>query len=96
MSRFLLSREAESDLDSISNRVANDDPAAATRLLDEFESRCVALATTPGAGWAREELGSGLRSSHLAKYVIFYVEDADGVVIVRILHGHRDLPRLFD
>ena len=35
----------------------------------------------------------GVRDFH--KYIIFYILREDGIEIVRVLHGARDLPALF-
>jgi toxin ParE1/3/4 len=39
----------------------------------------------------RPELGQGLRSSTLKSYTVFFVVEHDEVVVVRVLHGARDI-----
>ena len=46
-------------------------------------------------GRARPELAKGLCSLPAGSYVIFYTEATDGVEIVRILAGARDLDTFF-
>jgi len=41
-------------------------------------------------------LAARLRSFPVGSYVIFYRPMENGVEIVRVLHGARDLPPLFD
>jgi toxin ParE1/3/4 len=62
--------------------------------MSELERRCLLLAARPLAGRARDELIPGLRSVPHGRYVIFYLPIEDGVEIVRLLHGARDLRRL--
>ena len=56
------------------------------------------LSENLGAGRTREELLGGLRNYPVDRYrhdVIFYRPLSDGNVVLRILHGARDLPRHF-
>jgi len=46
-------------------------------------------------GRARDELEVGLRSFPVGRYAIFYLPIPDGVEIVRVLHGARDLDAIF-
>ncbi len=49
------------------------------------------LAANPLAGRARSELHEGLRSFPVGSYVVFYSPTPEGVEIVRVLHGRRDI-----
>jgi plasmid stabilization system protein ParE len=44
----------------------------------------------------REELAPNLRSSHVGKYIIFYRPEDEGIEVIRVIHGHRDIPKLFE
>jgi toxin ParE1/3/4 len=46
-------------------------------------------------GRRRDELAPGLRSFPAGRYVIFYLPLTDGVDIVRVLHGSRDIETVF-
>jgi len=96
LKRYRLTPEAEKDLDEISDFIAAEDPLAAIRLLDSIEAKCRALAEMPGMGRGREELAVNLRSSHVGKYIIFYRPEDEGIQVVRVIHGHRDIPKLFE
>jgi toxin ParE1/3/4 len=96
MKRYRLTPEAEKDLDEITDFIAADDPVAANRLIDSIEQKCQALAEMPGVGRGREELAPNLRSSHVGKYVIFYRPEDEGIEVIRVIHGHRDIPKLFE
>jgi toxin ParE1/3/4 len=49
----------------------------------------------PAMGRVRDEIDSKLRSFSVGKYLIFYVALPDGVEIVRVLHGARDIETIF-
>jgi len=85
--------QAERDLVEIGHFIARDNPANAARFIDALQERCRLLASHPHLGRAREELGPELRSLSHGRYVIFYRAIEDGVVIIRFLHGARDLRR---
>jgi toxin ParE1/3/4 len=48
----------------------------------------------PLSGPAREQLGRGLRVTFHNPYAIYYVPLPDAVVIVRVVHGARDIAAL--
>jgi toxin ParE1/3/4 len=53
------------------------------------------LAEHPGAGPARDELMRGLRSFPVGNYLLLYRPAIDGIELVRVSHGARNLRRLF-
>lgn len=50
----------------------------------------------PIIGRERSELFPGLRSFVVGRHVVFYRRFGNGVEIVRVLDGARDLPPLFE
>lgn len=52
------------------------------------------LATQPNMGRKRDDLRKGLRSFGVGRYLIFYFLLADGVDVVRVIFGGRDLDAL--
>jgi toxin ParE1/3/4 len=50
----------------------------------------------PLIGRQREELSPRLRSFPVSRYIIFYRPMENGIEIVRVLHGARDFPPLFE
>ena len=86
---------AESDLDDIWWYIAQDNPEAADRLLDRIEERCQALVRFPEMGMSREELMPDLRSLPIGSYVVFYLPIEQGIDIVRVLPGMRDIDAFF-
>ena len=68
--------------------------ARADAFNDDVDARFHILAEQPLLGRSREELAPGMRSFPLGRYVIFYEVLRDGIEIVRVLHGSRDLGAL--
>lgn len=83
------------DLVEIGLYIARDNPRAADRLLDEIERKCNMLARQPLIGEIRDDLQPDLRSFSVGNYVIFYRPMTDGMELIRVLHGARDMDRLF-
>jgi toxin ParE1/3/4 len=90
--------QAEADLDDTWLYVAMQSGSIeiANRLIDSITDRFHRLARFPFVGRARDrELAAGLRTFPVGDYVVVYsLEDSD-VAILRVVHGHRDLERLF-
>ena len=87
---------AEQDLLEIGTYIARDDPAAADRLLDRIDFVANLLAENPRMGPSRSDLGEGLRYFRTGSYLVLYREIQNGIEIVRVVHGARNLPTLFD
>ncbi len=96
MNQFRVSDAARSDLDEIWFYIAQDDPDTADRFIRLIVSRFPKLASMPQMGWQREELSPRLRSFPVGNYIIFYRPTENGIEIVRVVHGARDLPPLFE
>ena len=46
-------------------------------------------------GRVRDELEPGMRSFPFGRYVIFYMPIDEGIDVVRVLHGARDIDAIF-
>ena len=92
------SRKAAADLEDIGDFIAQDDPLrAASRepraasFVAELQGNCQKLLDNPDAYPTRPELGRGMRASAHGKYLIFFKSVGNDLLIVRILHGARNL-----
>lgn len=94
MPKVIRTPAAESDLIDIWVTIALDNREAANRLHQDFEGRFRQLAAFPESGPLRADIADGLRSLTCRNYVILYRTVADGVEIVRVVHGARDLASL--
>ena len=95
MNQYRVTEPADSDLLDIWLSIAPDDLAAAEHVLGGFFDTFVLLGQNPKMGRARPELSRKLRSFPKGKYIIFYHLVTDGIEIVRVLHGSRDLESIF-
>ncbi|MDR3791750.1 MAG: type II toxin-antitoxin system RelE/ParE family toxin [Terracidiphilus sp.] len=87
----------EADLDDIWFHVAQASGSIeiADRLIDSLTERFLLLVQHPHTGRARDEdLRPGLRSFPIENYMISYRIEGAGVLILRVLHGSRDLPSI--
>jgi toxin ParE1/3/4 len=88
---YRLTPAAEVDLDSIATYIGERNSPAAVRLLEKFTRRWELLATQPHSGRARDDIGPDLRSVIIGNFIALYRVESDDVIIVRVLHGSRDL-----
>jgi toxin ParE1/3/4 len=75
--------------------IARDTPQRALSFIRELRQSCERLAENPLIGRARPELRAGLRSLPHGSYIKFYRAEPDGATIARILHGSRNITKLF-
>jgi toxin ParE1/3/4 len=94
MARVLRSPLAEEDFREIWRYIAQDNPGAADGLLRRIDEKLSLYAENPRMGTTREHWSPGLRSFPVGRYVVFYRIVAEGIEVVRALHGMRDLPSL--
>jgi toxin ParE1/3/4 len=90
--------QADSNLDSIWYYVASQSGSVdiADRLIDSLTGRFFLLSSHPKIGRARDaDLRPGLRSFAVGEYVIFYRIEEEGVPILRVLRGSRNIEALF-
>jgi toxin ParE1/3/4 len=93
-----LAPQAEQDLDDIWLYVAKESGSIdiANHLIDSITDRCAALGSFPYIGRPRDEdFGPGYRSLAVGEYVIVYCIENQDALILRAVHGCRDLERLF-
>lgn len=96
MNQIRVSAAAKSDLEEIWLYIGRDNPEIADTFVSSILSRFAKLVAWPQIGRHRKELSAGLRSSSIGRYVVFYRQISDGIEIVRVLHGARDLPPLLE
>jgi plasmid stabilization system protein ParE len=98
MASFRLTRDAIDDLDAIWLHICKSNPKAADAVEEEVRSACASLAESPLQGHLRRDLTKlPVRFWTLPKYpnyMIVYNPHARPLVILRVVHGKRDLKRL--
>jgi toxin ParE1/3/4 len=98
--KFILAPCLEDELWAIWQFIAQNNPAAATRVVEAAHETFKNLALTPGLGRPHKFRNSklkGVRSWHVSgfnNYLIFYRPIPDGVQVLHIYHGARDIEAL--
>lgn len=95
MKSFRFSREANLDIEGIANYLHELNPVAAHRFIDMLDEGCELLAEHPLIGRSRPEFGAALRSYPIGSYLIFYEPASDGIDVLRVVYGGRDLESIF-
>ena len=96
MPRILRTERAEVDLIEILTFLRSRAPTLADRFETDFEEKTNLLAQFPLMGRDRGDLAPRLRSSLVKPYLILYRPLEDGIEIIRIVHGTRDVPPLLE
>lgn len=92
MPRIRFTSSAETDLLELWLTIAEENLVAADESLDLIYATVSVLGGQPEMGRARPELADGLRSFPTrTPYIIFYLPDTDGLLVVRVLHHARDI-----
>ena len=92
MPRIRYTNTAEADLLELWLTIAEENLTAADDALDVIQATASLLGTQPEMGRARPELADGVRSLPTrTPYIIFYLSDEDGLLVVRVLHHARDI-----
>jgi toxin ParE1/3/4 len=71
--------------------IAHDNVRAADRVLDEIEDRFFLLAEQPRLGRERPDMAPELRYLPVGRYLILYPEIPEGIEIVRVVRGAREV-----
>lgn len=64
--------------------------------MEAVEAACEPLRQFPHSGAPRPRLAPGLRVTFHYPYAIYYTPTAEAVVIVRVLHGARDVAAIVE
>lgn len=84
--------QAEIDLEEIGDYIALDGPTRAVSFVQEIRHHCGQIAEGPMRYVARPDLGNEIRICAHGNYLIIFEPYENGVVILRVLHGARNLP----
>ncbi|QMS88699.1 type II toxin-antitoxin system RelE/ParE family toxin [Nostoc edaphicum CCNP1411] len=95
MNRYIISLPASRDLQAIADYFAVENVEAGEQLLYAFNQKCQQLVSFPNMGRKYEDLRPNLRGLPLDGYIIFYMIIGEGIEIVRVVSGRRNLKSLF-
>lgn len=91
MRRFRLSRASKNDLTEIAEYIAADNPQAAKHVLSQILLHLERIGSQSGMGQRCEQFGERMRRFPVGNYVIYYRTTPNGISVVRVLHGHRNV-----
>jgi toxin ParE1/3/4 len=93
---ILISDQAKLDLEDIWLYIASDNIEAADSLYNLIDIKIHLLSESPRIGKNRSEIAEGILSFPIGNYIIFYQIIDKGVLILRVLHGKRDISNFID
>jgi toxin ParE1/3/4 len=71
--------------------IAADNIDAADRVAERLKRAFDLIAVNPRSGRLRPDMGPGIRSFVVGKYVVFYRITLDGIDVGRVMHGARNI-----
>lgn len=87
MAQVRISVEAERDIDRIAAYTTGTwGWLQTTQYLAKLEDGFDVLAQNPAIGRSCDSIRAGLRRFEIGRHVVFYVPEAGGVLVVRVLH----------
>lgn len=89
------SPRAREDQIEIGDYNAKDSRGSALRFVSRLREQCLRIGRAPLGYASRADLASDLRMAPLGNYVVFFRLVDDVVRIERVLHGARNMARLF-
>lgn len=93
---------AQNDIIEIASFIADDNPDAAERFLDATEQTFTVLSSMPSMGQAVSFQNSRTKNVRIWRVenfehsLVFYHPVDDGIEIIRVLHGARDIEAIFE
>ena len=96
MNRYVINILASYDLNEIAEYFSQKNLEAGEKYFQEFNRKCTQLVSFPNSGKSYSEINPDLRGLSLEGYIIFYRVLDDGVEILRVVSGRRDLSSMFD
>lgn len=91
---FALTPDAEADLLEIAEQIGRDNPERAQSYVDELPARTAQAAQNPELFHLRPEWGEAVRGARHGSYLILFEIDLKGVLVLRYLHGRRNIARI--
>lgn len=95
MNLYRFTAAANRDIERTANYIVQLNAVAADHFLTELDRTCELLTAHPGLGRPRPELGAEVRSFPIGNFLIFYAPTNEGITVLRVLYGGRDLPQAF-
>ena len=96
MRKVVVSRAAIADIKEIASYIRERNVSAADQFTTEVEEIIQRLAIVPGMGHHRSDFPDPNHRCHrIGEYIVIYRHSAKRLDVVRVVHGRRDLRKLF-
>lgn len=97
MARVTWTPAAEKNLDDIFDYIGiqNHSANAAEKVIREIEAKSHLYSQQPEMGTLRKDLAPDVRCFTVANYVVIYRPFGEGIQVLLVIHGARDIPALF-
>ncbi|KAF3887824.1 MULTISPECIES: type II toxin-antitoxin system RelE/ParE family toxin [Nostocales] len=95
MKQHIISPAANQDLEEIIDYFTSRNIDTGEHFIDEFNKKCKNLANFPNMGRSYANIKDYLRGVPLNGYIILYRVTDNGIEILRVVSGYRDLESLF-
>ncbi len=92
--KFDITGAAQQDLREIGAYIAKDNPNRAISFASELTAKIYQVGARPYSFPERGELREGLRCALHGHYQILFIVNCDRPLILRILHGARNIPEI--
>lgn len=96
MTTVIYAPDAQIDLIEIAGYISADNERLAESFVVRLREKAVLIALSPRIYRARDDLMAGLRSAAVGDYLILFRIVEGGIEVARVVHGARDLKRLFE
>jgi len=99
---LVIQARARDDIDEIADHIYEDQPEAAIRFVRAAQATALQLAEYPFSGAAfREYIPTHPKLRYYPvvdfhNYLLLYEFDGTTLVIIRVMHGARDIPKLLN
>lgn len=94
MTRLVITRAASRDLADISDYFLAQSVEAGDRFVEQFDQKCQYLARFPYIGKSYAFISEDLRGTPLMGYIIFYQVVDEGIEILRVISGYRNIEQV--
>jgi len=96
MTKVIYAPAAQADLVEIGGYIAQDSERNAEKFVAELRAKALRIAQMPRIYKIRDEFATDIRSAAFGNHLILFRTIDSGIEVLHIIHGARDLKRLFE
>ena len=95
MGYYSFSDLAIQEIEEVCEFITQTHPKLASQWFDEVREKCKLVSSFPSMSKSYAWLDSDLRGFVIDNYIVFYYPAENGIKVIRVIHGSRDLKVLF-